>query len=52
MKILFTCDFIYKHSFRSDVSLSILYDRNNNNIKKINFTKSFNESECGIPVKL
>jgi len=45
-------DFIYKHSFRSDISLSILYDTNNNNIKKINFTKSFNESECGIPIAM
>lgn len=43
-------DFIYKKSFDSDKSLSLLYNTNNNTINKISLSKEFNNSGCGIPI--
>lgn len=44
-------DFIYKNSFDSDESLSLLINTDNNSVKKINLTKEFNNKGCGIPIK-
>ncbi|RZD39539.1 MAG: hypothetical protein CXT73_07485 [Methanobacteriota archaeon] len=44
-------DFIYKHSFNSDDSLSLIYNTKDNTVDKINLTKQFNSDGCGIPIK-
>ena len=43
-------DFIYKKSFDSNESLSLLLNTNNSSVTNINLSKIFNTRGCGIPM--